>query len=142
MQLGTGFSFMTNPEKVVAFQTGLLVNYAFGFVKELTGTKTVSYNTSLDYYSGYYSSSYSDEYQNYLPATVSESKTVLVNKMVNNVAFQVPLEISFRLGRKPNFGSRMRLGLEMDPGVNITFFDRAATYSFALTQHLNLSVLF
>lgn len=135
LQLGSGLTYTTNPEKLLSLQTGLLVNYSFGFVNSLRATKMAWYG-AVGYGTAYYN------YESLYPQTEMEEASVTINKMINNVQLQVPIEFGIRLGKAPKFSSQMRLCYELNPGVNMTFFDGMSNYALSLSQNLALKILF
>lgn len=130
-QFGTGITYSTNLDRLFAFQTGLLAHYGIGFVNELQANKYTFYTAENG---GYI------DYGSYMPANDPKDERVQLNKTLHNVVLQMPFELSMRLGKKPNFASKMRIGLEMNPGVNMTFFDGISRYSFAFSHYLSIRV--
>lgn len=134
VQLGTGITYSTNLDRVLAFSTGFLVNYSFGFVNGLTATNLTTYTTT----DGYSNNTNAFDYSSSLPQSQPKEESIETHKMINNLQFQVPISLSFRLGRKPNLAGRMRLGIDTAPGVYMSFYDGVIRSNFAISNHLSL----
>lgn len=108
--LGVGQRFSTNPHRLFKFETGIEALFVLG----INGRVNVNYSES------YYISNPSFNYSYNNTYTIIQHESYRV-KSVSGMIVRVPLDFSFRLSNKRNVAKDMRIGFELNPGVNLLF---------------------
>lgn len=134
---GAGEHIATNPNRLFQFETGLDVLFLLSLSSKVKASYIDSYvveGLPQDPYGGYPAYPY--------PATGNPRTETFSNKMTTGFIMRVPLEMSFALSRKSPVASRMRLGVELNPGLTTVFTSGLITSNFNVSGGMNFRFAF
>ncbi len=130
--VGIGEHFLTNPNRIFQFETGLDLQFYFTYQSSIKSTYTDVASIDPTYSSLGYTLSSTN------PSMEQRSKGSLKAGMI----LRLPLSFSFKLSKTKNHLKDMRIGFEFNPGVVLPFsksssipsgnFSSALTFRYAL----------
>lgn len=130
LMLGLGQHILTNPDKIVQFETGLDV-----FLLLATKSRIKSYYTDRYIVEGGTESHYMK------PALNPDLAVKDKSRMIPGLFVRVPLEISFKLSHEGKW-KNFRFGLFVDPGLGMEFTKGKVSSNFNVSTGLNFKYQF
>lgn len=130
--LGVGQHFSTNPDRVFMFETGVDFLCYMSILSEVR----------LSYSDFFTVENAPDQYVYYPPVTDDPIYREYSSKFVAGMLIRMPLDISFKLSRKSPIASRMRIGMELNPGMATQFTESLMTTNFNLSGGMNFRFAF
>lgn len=130
--IGVGQHFSTNPDRIFQFETGV----------DLLCYMSIMSKIRAVYTDWYYVENAPDQYVYQQPATNPIMVQHYSGKLVVGMIVRVPLDISFKLSKKSPIASRMRIGMELNPGMATQFTESLMTTNFNLSGGMNFRFAF
>lgn len=130
--VGVGQHFATNPNRIFQFETGVDFLCYMSIVSQVD----VSYS---DFYTV---ENAPDQYLYQQPVTDNPIRESYSSKFLAGMLVRVPLDFSFKLSKKSPIASRMRIGMELNPGMATQFTESLITTNFNLSGGMNFRFAF
>lgn len=134
--------YSTDVSKLLSFMTGFEVLYAISIDPICYGNSS----KSVDYVMRYNGSSDYNSSSTFLQGYPNESEFSEIQRskgpLCQSVYFKIPFDLSIRLGRKNNFLSRSRIGIEDSPSIALSFVDGIQNTSFSNWIGINYKYTF
>lgn len=127
---GVGQHFSTNPDRVFQFETGIDLLCYVSILSEIN----VSYIDAY-YIEGLPDNGWDPGYQE--PIMQQEESRGYKGKTVAGFIMRMPLDFSFKLSKKSPIASRMRLGMELNPGLAMQSNQGLITSNFNISGGMN-----
>lgn len=132
---GVGQHFSTNPNRVFQFETGVDLLCYVSILSEI----------NVSYIEGYYIEGLPDGvwdpgYQE--PIMGQQEARGYKGETLAGLIMRMPLDFSFKLSKRSPVASRMRLGMELNPGLAMQFSQGLVTSNFNISGGMNFRFVF
>lgn len=132
---GIGQHFSTNPNRIFQFETGVdLLCYV-----SILSNVNVTY-IDANYIEGIPTGDPNTGYPG--PNSYKEERGNFGGKTLAGLIMRMPLDFSFRLSKKNSVAGRMRLGMELNPGLATQFSSGLITTNFNMSGGMNFRFQF